>query len=138
MNFTKKKKHYCRAPSVAPDMLNFHEKHAGTKQCNGFQRGPQTGNYLSHSNAGGSGGNGDEWRARGQGEEAEWRLLFGNPLCKLLKRRTETHTDLKRKGKNNDIPRTPLPYGSLRQIKTVALNICGQTWAHINSRVPVQ
>lgn len=69
---------------MAPDMLNFQERHAGTKQNDGFQRGPQTGNYLSHSNAGGSGGNGDEWRARGQGEEAEWRLLFGNPLCKLL------------------------------------------------------
>lgn len=32
---------------MASDILHFHEKYAGSKRCDGFQRGTQTGNYLS-------------------------------------------------------------------------------------------
>lgn len=52
---------FALVPSLPSDILDIHEKYAGTEQCDGFQRGPQTGNYLSHSNERGSGGNGDEW-----------------------------------------------------------------------------
>ena len=80
---------------VASDILQFQGKKAGTKQCGGFQRGTQTGNYLSHSNERGSGGNGDEWRAWGRREEGERRLLFGTLLCQLLNVSLSlTHTQL--------------------------------------------
>lgn len=90
------------------------------KQCDGFQ----TGNYLSHSNEGGSGGNGDEWRARGQREEGEWRLLFRTPLCQLLNvYLTHTHR-FQREGKNNHIPQRQLPCGSLGLKKTIYIHYC--------------
>lgn len=41
--------------------------------------GPQTGNYLSYSNEGGSGGNGDEWRAQGQREEGRVEVVISDP-----------------------------------------------------------
>lgn len=119
--------------SVASDILHFHEKYAGTKPCDGFQRGTQTGNYLSHSNEGGSGGNGDEWRARGQREEeGESRLLFRTLLCQL-RNVYHTHTQIPKGGKKYYIPQRLLCCGNLglkKPAHTIYMNLYCTVYLH--------